>query len=245
MKIMMKYFLTIFFALILLSGWAQAHDPEMQKNAVVLNSRMTPTSLVRTRAKPKENRRGSPFLFEETKEGVVKIKNQPGKEYLFRQMRYDAFEQDIEVILEEKVRYIRGIDLTAFSLIDKGKKLYFINADSYTFKGVKLHGFVQLIEVGNLQVLKRVKIEILSSNYNIALSVGHNYDKLIRKTEYFFARKGVLYQIKNRKDIYRFFSKMNFDAKVFMKQNRIKFRRKKENALQQLARAYNIRSVNK
>ena len=242
---MMKCFFTLFFALILLSGWGQAHDPNMQKNAVVLNSRMTPNSLVRTRSKPKESRRGSPFLFQELKEGVVKIKNQPGKEYAFKQMRYDAFEHDIEVKLENKIRYIRGLDLTGFTLDHLGKKLYFINASVYTFKGTKLYGFIQLIENGDLQVLKRVKIETLSSNYSIALDVGYNYDKLTRKTEYFFARKGVLHQIKSKRNIYRFFSKTNFNAKTFMKQNKIRFRQQKENALQELARGYNAQVVNK
>lgn len=240
---MMKYFLAVFFTFVLLSSQGQAHDPNMQKNMVVMNSRMTPNSLVRTRPKPKESLRGSPFLFLEPKKGVVKIKNLPNKDYAFEKMRYDAYSHEIEVSVDNQLRFIRGIDLTAFMLKHEGQKLYFINAEKYDYKGSKLYGFFQLLEDGALQVLKRVRVQILASNYSIALNVGHNYDQLIRKTEYYFARKGVLQMVKSRKEVYRFFSKLDFDAKSFMKQNKLKYRKNKENTLRQLVRAYNSNTL--
>lgn len=239
----MKYIFTLLLTGVLHWASGQAHDPEMQKNAVVLNSRMSPTSLVRTRTTPKESRKGNPFLFQVAKKGVVKIKNHYNKEYAFEKMRYDAFNHDIEVILENKKRYIRGVDLDGFILHHQGKKLYFINASRYSFKNTKLYGFVQLIEDGKVQLLKRVKIEVLSSNYNVALNVGSNFDKFTRKTEYFYGYKGVLYQIKRKKDIYRFFVKHNYNAKTFMKQHKMKLRRDKERVLQLLVRNYNHTQV--
>lgn len=235
----MKYFFTLLFVCTLYGVKGQAHDPEMQKNAVVLNSKMSPTSLVRTRAKQKESLKGSPFLFREPKKGVVKIKNHYDKEYAFEQIRYDAFTHDLEVILEGKKRYIRGVDLNGFVLHHQGKKLYFINANRYSFKGTKLYGFVQLVEDGEVQLLKRVKVHILKSNYNVALNVGSNFDQFTRKTEFFYGHKGVLHQIKRKRDMYRFFSKHNYEAKTFMKQNKMKFRKYKEQVLQLLARNYN------
>jgi hypothetical protein len=239
----MKYIFTLLLAGVLHWASGQAHDPEMQKNAVVLNSRMSPTSLVRTRTTPKESRKGSPFLFQASKKGVVKIKNHYDKEYAFEKMRYDAFNHDIEVILEGKKRYIRGVDLDGFVLHHEGRKLYFINANRYSFKNTKLYGFVQLIEEGEVQLLKRVRIQVLKANYNVALNVGSNFDKFTRKTEYFYGYKGVLYQIKRKKDIYRFFSKHSYKAKAFMKQNKMKLRRNKEQVLQLLARNYNHTKV--
>ncbi|WP_299452563.1 hypothetical protein [uncultured Microscilla sp.] len=241
----MKYFFTVLLACTLFGAKGQAHDPEMQKNAVILNSRMTPSSLVRTRVKQKEALKGNPFLFQETKKGAVKIKHHYNKEYAFANMRYDAFNHEIEVVLENKKRYIRGVDLNEFALYHEGKRLLFINANHYSFKSTKLHGFVQLIEDGEVQLVKRVKIDILKSNYNVALNVGNNYDKFIRKTTYFYAHKGVLYQVKSKRDLYRFFSKRNFNAKAVIKQHKIKFRKQKEQAFQLLARTYNAQIIDK
>ncbi len=72
------------------------------------------------------------------------------------------------------------------------------NAREYTAYATPFDGFFEVLQDGEVQLLKKVYIEILRPNFSPALNVGSKDTKIIKKSEYFYAIKNKLNQIKKK-----------------------------------------------
>jgi hypothetical protein len=72
------------------------------------------------------------------------------------------------------------------------------NARDYTASVTPFDGFFEVLQEGNIQLLKKVYLEILRPNFSPALNVGSKDTKIIKKSEYFYSINNKLNQIKKK-----------------------------------------------
>ena len=180
--------------------------------------------------------KGSAYLHSQYHPGTVQlIKSQAM--YAVRQMRYNVLEDYLELRTGSGTMRIEGIAIKNLRLNVAGKTQHYINAKYYKIKGIEMAGLMQIVERGALQLLKLVKVSIKSPTYNIALNVGTHYEEILQKPQYYFARKGQVYKINNRRSIYSFFENTGFNAKKALKSQKISVR--EETGKQLIVQAYN------
>lgn len=180
--------------------------------------------------------KGNRYLYTTASSGEVKFINLD-KAHSFESIRYNALTNDLEVIYQDKTMYIRGTNVSSFTLNRAGKTQKFVNLNAYASTGKKEVRFAEIVQDGQVQMLKKIALNIEKPNYNVALSVGEKNYKISRKTKLFLSKKDKLHLVKTRKDVYKFFAANDFNAKSFAKKNRVKVNREK--GLIQLVQSYN------
>lgn len=235
----MKTLTTILF--VALSGLLQAQKVRVTAQNALLgvtesSTKVLPSNVLQTFSSGLTRLEGSHYFMKPNAEGIVRLKNS-NKTYLFCNMRYNVFNQDLEVTLGGSIRYIKCKDVKSFSLTYKGKQSFFINSEFYT-QDVKLKkGYFQIVENGKAQLLRKIFTEIQEANYNIALNVGSKNASLLQKPQYFVIKDKKLEKVRGKRQLVRFFKALGYDAKTVIKQNKLRVRKDKD--LRKLIQLYN------
>lgn len=214
-----------------------------QTNKEVLDEKVTNQlryrGSLRQLPKQKEALRGDPFLYKEYVSGIIKFADENGREYSVQRMRYNALQDYLEILYNGTAEAIDGSKIDAMMFEIKGTKKYLINGKFWKNGNslTNMSGFFQVLVKGEGQMLKKVNTYLKKATYNVALNVGANYDEILKKTEYYYAKKDQLYKITSKRSIYNFFKGTKFDAKSYIKKYKLKV--KKEAGKRQLILAYN------
>lgn len=180
--------------------------------------------------------RGSAYLHSQYHPGSVQLIKSTIT-YTARQIRYNILEDYLEVRSDKGIVRIEGTAIKNLKLQVAGKTQHYTNAKYYKIRGIEMAGLMQIVERGTLQLLKRVRASVESPTYHAALNIGSKRGQIHKKPEYFFARKGQLYKISNKRSIYQFFENTGFNAKKALKKQKISVR--KETGKQLIVQAYN------
>jgi hypothetical protein len=114
--------------------------------------------------------------------------------------RYDIQNNEFEFRLKGGVKVLAGEKVKNIVWIDSLTKQSRVmnNAREYTASVTPFDGFFEMLQEGNIQLLKKVYLEILRPNFSPALNVGSKDTKIIKKSEYFYAINNKLNQIKKK-----------------------------------------------
>jgi len=114
--------------------------------------------------------------------------------------RYDIQNNEFEFRLKGGIKVLAGVKVKNIVWIDSLTKQPRVmnNARDYTASVTPIDGFFEVLQDGEIQLLKKVYLEILRPNFSPALNVGSKDTKIIKKSEYFYAIKNKLNQIKKK-----------------------------------------------
>ncbi|MCX8491468.1 MAG: hypothetical protein ORN54_10405 [Cyclobacteriaceae bacterium] len=114
--------------------------------------------------------------------------------------RYDIQNNEFEFRLKGGIKVLAGVKVKNIVWIDSLTKQSRVmnNAREYNASVTLIDGFFEVLQDGDIQLLKKVYLEILRPNFSPALNVGSKDTKIIKKSEYFYAIKNKLNQIKKK-----------------------------------------------
>jgi hypothetical protein len=114
--------------------------------------------------------------------------------------RYDIRLDEIEFKLSEGVRTLKGNKVRSVLWIDSLKQTTRLISNGKEFSSdEKLRkGFYEVLVNGKIVLLKRVLVEILRPDYNIALDVGSRDFRIIKKQKLFFSVNGEIFDLKRK-----------------------------------------------
>lgn len=169
-----------------------------------------------------EDRKGSPYLFEQWKKGVVFVKSL-NKSYQFDYLKYDLMNNDIELKIDGQVKVIPDKEVKEFVIQDdaSGQVLKFIRLDRFSYETTPLSGFGQVITEGKVSLIKHSYTEIKEANYRVDLNVGDKFDTILQREKYYFAYKNKIYSANKKKEVIAFYAAQDKDAKSFIKENKL------------------------
>ncbi|AYB32278.1 hypothetical protein [Chryseolinea soli] len=108
-------------------------------------------------------------------------------------IRYDIRANEIEVKTQSGVKVVGGDKVKSFIWIDSASRIpsYFVNAKDFKDKDqTRLSGFFQVVVDGPLPLLRQTTVYVKKADYSVQFDVGSRDDKILKKTELYFARDG-------------------------------------------------------
>ena len=118
-------------------------------------------------------------------------------------IRYDIRLNEFEIRLSDVVKVIDGNlvkNVVWIDSIDMSTR-YFVSTREFNWDGPNLNGFVELLAEGSIPLMKRIVIEILKPDYNIALNVGSKDFRVIKKVKYYYGMDSNLFEVKKKATI--------------------------------------------
>ena len=191
-------------------------------NPAQANGNMKPGSMIFTAPPKREDRKGSPYLYDSWNTGVIHIKSLD-KAYKFESMKFDMMHNDIELKIDGQVKVLPNKEVQEFTLQNgnAGTLMHFIRLDGFTYENVPLVGFCQILAQGKVTLVEHHFTEIKEANFNAALNIGDKFDTILKKSKYYFVYKNKLYPANNKKNISKFYSELGVNTKKYLKENDI------------------------
>lgn len=154
--------------------------------------------------------------------------------------RYNVRLNEFELQIAENVKILSGSLVKNVVWIDSldGSTRYLVNTKDFNFEDSKLNCFMELLVDGENPLMKRVVMEILKPDYNLALNVGSKDYRIIKKIKYYYINNVNLYEVKKRV-ILQYFKEKFPDIESFCKKESISW--SKQSDLIQLFKYINLK----
>jgi hypothetical protein len=169
--------------------------------------------------------KGSSYLNEDWITSVVYLK--PGHFSIdkFEGIRIKANLQsnEIEILTEAGIKLIGSSIFDRFEWInpDTNEKEEYVNCNKFSVGGSRLDGFCR-ISGDKIRLVGRNYVEIIKSNYNVAMDVGSKEDQVIKKSKCYLLDNNVLMECKNKQTLYSIMGDKAAEIKTFIQVNKIK-----------------------
>ena len=235
----MKAYILIFLTLISFHCIAQTTpDPttyEAKENLRELGS-VYSTGTVRTFDNRYEGVKGTPYVFEEFRQGEVFLKNK--NKVVIEDLNYNCFENEITYMdpATDVVRLFNKFQVDLFTIQDGDKVLTFVplklEEDAETI-------FVEVLYNKGSIAYKAYKKEWVKANYEGGYSADRKYDEFVDKYDLYFMKKGdnVLYQARrSKKQVLAAFPDQKSDISSFIKSSKLDL--KEDESLVKLLKYY-------
>lgn len=179
---------------------------------------------------------GNPYIDESYYAGTVTFYNAKAKSNRFDKIRFNAFTHTLEITAGGKFSYLQGKIIQQFTLEQAGNRRVFINTQGYI--GTPKPAFIEVLEDGSgpLQLARGVIVKVEKPAYGAEVNARPKPSKLARSVRFYLIKDKQLQVIKRKKDVYKFFAKMEWNAKSFVKKHRTKLKAKD---LKHLVKHYN------
>ncbi|MFK7775599.1 MAG: hypothetical protein AB8F94_25880 [Saprospiraceae bacterium] len=200
-------FLLIFSLFIGVSASAQLNSTEFEKNFA---------NLMNTKKKVEETQ-GSPYVFDEWESGVVVFKGEEGGE--FKNIKIDLMNNQLEVLYmnTEKVLPAKDFTMVKLNRPDLHVNTFFQNAAHFKYGGKELKGFAQVTPIGdNFKIVTIHSVRLIQSNMNAKIVGANHRKRLAREKKTFLLKKGKLYRVKKKKDVYKILTKKQKKLKAYI-----------------------------
>lgn len=158
-------------------------------------------------------------------------------------IRYDIRQNEFEIRLNGIVKVLSGSlvqNVVWVDSLDSSNK-YLVNTKNLNWENSKSTGFMELLVEGEIPLMKRITLEILKPDYNLALNVGSKDFRIIKRVKYYYVRNSTIYEIKRRDFIDKFKEKFP-DIESFCKKQSISW--SKQSDLVQLFNYLNLKQEN-
>ncbi|OJJ20067.1 hypothetical protein BKI52_16470 [marine bacterium AO1-C] len=202
--------------------------PQKPKKKIVLGVPTLadmPTEYMETYAARSTGKMGDKYRIDRDLVGLVTFKKLPKTDFMFGDLRFNLFSSDLEIKLNGVRRYIRSAKVKEFVIVDGFKRIRFINTDFYEGKMKDKKGFFEIIEDGDVQLLKKVRIIQQAGSYNIAKSVGNKDGRIFQKNKFYLAKGEKIYPVKGKKQIIKLFDSFGLETEKVIKENKLKVKR--------------------
>jgi hypothetical protein len=200
-------FLLIFALLLGLSASAQLASSDYGKSYA---------NLMNTKKKAEETQ-GSPYVFDEWESGVVVFKGEEGGK--FKNIKIDLMNNQLEVLYmnTEKILPAAEFKMVKLNRPDLNANTFFQKASDYKYGGKTLEGFAQVTPVGeNFKIITIHSVRVIQSSMNAKIVGANHRKRLARDKKTFLLKKGKLYRVKKKKDVYKVLTKKQKKLKAYI-----------------------------
>ena len=138
--------------------------------------------------------------------------------------RYDIRRDEFEFNLNGQIKVAQGKVIKNVVWIDSvsQKPRFMVSARGYKLEGVPLLGFLEVLVEGEQQLIKRVELQVLKPNYNVALSTGSQNSRIVKKTVFYYSSNGELIAITSRKSLAPLFGEESDQMNAFIKKGKLR-----------------------
>ncbi len=136
-------------------------------------------------------------------------------EYPFK---YNAMARLFEIKTKDEIKILSDSRVEAFKWTDlKGIERKYVSVRNIE-QSYQMNGFFEVVvTTGELSLLKYKEIEMIESNYNIALSNGSKERSYTSKDKFYVLSKKSLKEIKRKKDLYKMFGEAGVEMGLYIK----------------------------
>lgn len=230
------FLLTLSLLALVQVAFSQAENPATQKNASNFTRDVVPGTQIYTFDPGKGRMQGDPYLINEWISAKVKTQSEEDS-YLMDSVKLNLLNDRLEIVENGKMKMMLGAEIDEIQLLQPNSKVKAINAKYYTLDGTPLNSFLEVVEDGKVQLLKRIVMSIKEANYVLALDIGSRSDQIVRENRYYFAEEGKLFLVDGKKSVIKFFNKRSLDVEELIKKSEYWFR--SEQGLKNLVQYYN------
>ena len=100
------------------------------------------------------------------------------KTYKLSAMKYEMLDFSLDILIDGKLKSLTGDHVKSFDFADSltGIPHRFVNGKDYTRNDVPIHGFLEILCWGKLDVFSFTEVSVTDPNYNVILNTGsENY----------------------------------------------------------------------
>jgi hypothetical protein len=137
--------------------------------------------------------------------------------------RYDIYLDELEINARNGIKVLKGDKIKSFVWFDSSTNVpsYFVNAKDFKNEdNVPLTGFFQVLSDGANPLLKKTDIHIRKATYNVALNVGSQDDKILKKDDFYLLKGSNVFEIpSSRKKLLPLFGDRAEVMEKFIKEN--------------------------
>lgn len=155
--------------------------------------------------------------------------------------RYNIKEKQIEVKNDSQIVAVASFYIDKIKYLQDGKNKILVNAEDYVYNKIPLSGFLEILENGKYQLVKKNNLEEekFEDNYIPALDLGKKANTIRKKAIFFISdKKKELLKIKNKKKSnFQLFGEYASKVFAYVKQEKLKF--SKQEHLVLIIRHYN------
>jgi hypothetical protein len=204
----------------LLQSKASQQDP-LKENQILYNGKVWRNLY--------NNIKGDQFLFSgEYLNGSLTIN---GKSYKNLSINYDIYNDEIITPTNHSsILQMNKEMVDSFTLVFGAKTYSFKNITEDSLGGIK--GYVNVLYTGESALYIKYKKEIQ------VLAVDDKYDLFYRTYKIYFLKHGIVYQINNKKDLFKLMVEHKTQIKDFIKKNKLKVTSKVPESFVPLLRYY-------
>lgn len=173
-------------------------------------------NLMNTKNKVEETQ-GSPYIYDDWDSGIVVFRGEEGGE--FKNIKIDLMNNQLEVLYmnTEKVLPAKDFKMVRLNRPDLHENTFFQKASDFKYAGKPLKGFAQVTPVGeNLKIITAHSVRIIQSNMNAKIAGGNHKKRLAREKKTFLLKRGKLYRIKKKKDVFKVLTKKQKKLKAYI-----------------------------
>lgn len=153
--------------------------------------------------------------------GTIKLFS--GEEIKDYPLKYDMKMNQIDIKVNETVKVVSIGAVEEIEWVKtNGQVESLINLSN--LDNVNIHGLFTVISEGKLSLYKKVELELLESNYNIAVDAGNEDNTYLKKNRYYIYSDNKIHSIKIRKNkILKKFKEKAEQVEEYAEANNLKF----------------------
>lgn len=135
-------------------------------------------------------------------------------------LKYDIQTDLFEIKTDADVKVLEGKRVKSFlwKKDNSASPSYFVNAHEYTFDGIPLLGFFEVLVDGSLPLFKRTEVVIQKANYVKEFDTGSRNDKILKKVSYYYGDQKEAFIVPKKK-AHIIFKDKSEDLEQFIKTN--------------------------
>jgi len=157
-------------------------------------------------------------------------------------VKIDVKADMLEIKTKSGIKVIEGKKVKSVVWLDSvtNQPHYFASARDYKLDGVPLTGFLEVMVDGSMPLMKRTTIFEKEPDYIPAFDVGSRDTKIFKKEAFYYAKKGELAKITNKKNLLPAFADQSGDIETYIKINKLDV--SKQNGLVRVFEYYNAKA---
>ncbi|MDZ4715891.1 MAG: hypothetical protein SH819_10525 [Cytophagales bacterium] len=145
-----------------------------------------------------------------------------GRTYELSAIKYDVMNFGIDLLIDGNLKSLDGSLVKSFDYKDSLTELphRFVNGIDYKLDGAAIHGFLEILCWGKLDVYSLTESTLLRPNYNTALAAGNENYQIVKKRSLLYG-PGVDLRPLKKKEVKHLWRERDAEMKKFQKINRL------------------------
>ncbi len=213
---MKKIISTITLVLITYFAFSQS-----QRDNVIMYTGNGSMIFMKAQNKKKTGTIGSVYMNENWNPGIIRLYSDAEvKNYPFK---VDLRSSDIDLKTLDGIKVLELKDIKGFEWVNLGKRESFINCKE--IPNCTMKGFFKVIYIGKVSLVEKYRLNIIPSNYNMALDVGNQDNLYDIKKDYYIIEGDKFTKIKpNRWSLLKAFGDKAEQVKKYARKNGLGYR---------------------